>query len=210
MASRAHLRALGCVFVLMALSAGAAANSGAPRIVVICGLAALIMMELLRRALRTLETHQRIAVEEILVGIPIDQTILVKSFIAMEAQLEHAPVSALVTPGWQARGGKTTFTVEPSTLEMLIDPGQLAQALINLLQNAAEACAGGRLMLEVHDNGPGVPEELIAHIFTPFFSTKTKGSGIGLAMVRQLIHGNGGTVRYVKSAGGGGRFVVTF
>jgi signal transduction histidine kinase len=107
----------------------------------------------------------------------------------------------------------------------MADPGQLEQALMNLVINAAEATAGqaapqlvvsarpargGRLRIEVSDNGPGVPDDLIADIFTPFFSTKSKGSGIGLAMVRQLLARNGGAVRYAKSVGSGARFVVTF
>ncbi|MBI3285766.1 MAG: sensor histidine kinase [Burkholderiales bacterium] len=136
-----------------------------------------------------------------------------------------ARLSALVGPDWQARGGKAAFSVAPESLELMTDAGQLEQALLNLLSNAAEATAhlaapqvgvsarlarGGRLRLEISDNGPGVPDELLAHIFTPFFTTKEKGSGIGLAMVRQLIHANGGTVRYAKAVQSGGRFVVTF
>lgn len=134
-------------------------------------------------------------------------------------------VSVLVGPGWRARGGRALFSVEPASLELMADPGQLEQALINLLKNAFEATAGadpaevlvsarlgrgGRLRIEVGDNGPGVPDTLIAHIFTPFFSTKKQGGGIGLAMVRHLIHGNGGTVRYAKSVSAGARFVITF
>ncbi len=136
-----------------------------------------------------------------------------------------ARLAALVEPAWQARGGRAIFTVEPDALELLADPGQLEQALMNLIQNAAEACAGqalaevqisarltrgARLRIEVCDNGPGVSDELIKDIFTPFFSTKARGSGIGLAMVRQLVHRNGGAVRYAKSIGGGARFVLTF
>ena len=120
------------------------------------------------------------------------------------------------------------FSVEPASLEVMIDPGQLEQALINLLKNAAEAMAvvassrapqavvsarlsrGSRLRIEVADNGPGVPEALAAHIFTPFFSTKKQGRGIGLAMVRHLVHANGGTVRYARSVGAGARFMLTF
>jgi signal transduction histidine kinase len=143
--------------------------------------------------------------------------------VSIEALFER--VSALVAPSWRARGGRATFTVEPATLEVMADPGQLEQALLNLLKNAAEATEqvaapeavvsahlgrGGRLRIEVGDNGPGVPDTLIAHIFTPFFSTKKQGGGIGLAMVRHLIHGNGGTVRYAKSVSAGARFVITF
>lgn len=134
-------------------------------------------------------------------------------------------VSALVDPAWRARGGRTAFTVEPGSLELMVDPGQLEQALINLLKNAFEATAqmagaealvvarlgrGARLRIEVGDNGAGVPDTLVAHIFTPFFTTKKQGGGIGLAMVRQLIHGNGGTVRYAKSVSAGARFVISF
>lgn len=136
-----------------------------------------------------------------------------------------ARLSALVTPDWQARGGCAIFAVEPDSLELMADPGQLEQALVNLLKNAAEASAGqaapevrvsarlargGRLHIAVSDNGPGVQDDLIADIFTPFFSTREKGSGIGLAMVRQLVHRNGGAVRYARPVGGGARFVITF
>jgi signal transduction histidine kinase len=136
-------------------------------------------------------------------------------------------LAALLAPQWQALGGKLKFSVEPASLEVMIDPGQLEQALINLLKNAAEALAaastaapqaqvsarlsrGGRLRIEVTDNGPGVPEALASHIFTPFFSTKKQGRGIGLAMVRHLAHANGGTVRYARSVSAGARFMLTF
>lgn len=136
-----------------------------------------------------------------------------------------ARLAALVGPAWQGRGGRADFSVEPATLALLVDPGQLEQALLNLLKNAAEATAdmaaplaqvharlgrGGRLRIEVSDNGPGVPNELAPHIFTPFFSTKKQGRGIGLAMVRQLVHGNGGTVRHARAVTHGARFIVSF
>jgi len=126
-------------------------------------------------------------------------------------------LQALLEPQWQ---GRLTFSVAPASLEVMVDPGQLEQALINLLKNASEAATqaqvsarlsrGGRLRIEVSDNGPGVPEALIAHIFTPFFSTKKQGRGIGLAMVRHLVHANGGTVRYARAVGAGARFILTF
>lgn len=134
-------------------------------------------------------------------------------------------VGALVGAGWRERGGVAAFVVEPPSLELIVDQGQLEQALINLIKNAADATAqvakpqvqvsarlvrGGRLRIEVADNGPGVPDALVGSIFTPFFTTKKHGSGIGLAMVRQLVHGNGGSVRYAKPVGVGARFVITF
>jgi signal transduction histidine kinase len=143
--------------------------------------------------------------------------------VALEAVF--ARLAALVAPRWQACGGSLVFAVEPASLEAVIDAGQLEQALINLLKNSAEAAAGGappqatvtarlsrggRLRIEVADNGPGVPAALAAHIFTPFFSTKKQGRGIGLAMVRHLVHANGGTVRYARPVGAGARFLLTF
>ncbi|MFC5479088.1 sensor histidine kinase [Massilia suwonensis] len=136
-----------------------------------------------------------------------------------------ARLSLLLEPAWQARGGALRVLVEPGAPVLVADPGQLEQALINLLKNAFEATAGvaapcatvharlvrgARLRIEVSDNGPGVPEELLPHVFTPFFTTKKGGRGIGLALVRQLVHGNGGTVRHVRPVTGGARFVLSF
>jgi signal transduction histidine kinase len=142
--------------------------------------------------------------------------------VRLDALFER--VRALVAPAWRARGGDVHFSVEPASLELMADPGQLEQALINLLKNAFEATAGkggnarvaarlvrgARLRIEVSDDGPGVPDGLAAHIFTPFFTTKKQGGGIGLAMVRHLVHENGGTVRHARSVGQGARFVISF
>jgi len=144
------------------------------------------------------------------------------------AQRLRRPQEALVGPLWRARGTGVAFAVEPSSLELMADPGQLEQALINLLKNAFEATGAGgsarvearlvrgsRLRIEVVDDGSGIPDELAPHIFTPFYTTKKQGGGIGLAMVRHLVHENGGTVRYAISlgrgaAGNGARFVISF
>ena len=142
----------------------------------------------------------------------------------VQLQALLARLSSLLAPHWEARSGQLSVTVEPANLEAMLDPAQLEQALINLIKNAEEATMGSkhpqlhihaklgrgaRLRIEVSDNGPGVPEDMVAHIFTPFFSTKEHGSGIGLAMVRQLMQGNGGTVRYANTVGGGARFIIS-
>jgi signal transduction histidine kinase len=133
-------------------------------------------------------------------------------------------VATLIGPSWRERGGELRIVVEPS-LNLVADAGQLEQALINLLKNAEDATAdvaapqavvharlvrGTRLRIDVSDNGPGIADELLPHIFTPFFTTKKQGRGIGLALVRQLVHGNGGTVRYVRAPGAGARFAISF
>jgi C4-dicarboxylate-specific signal transduction histidine kinase len=134
-------------------------------------------------------------------------------------------LAVMVVDDWRRRGGDARFAVESPTLELVADAGQLEQALLNLIKNAADATQGqlapmvavtarlvrgGRLVIDVADNGPGVPAGLESRIFTPFFSTKEKGLGVGLALVRNLVHGMGGTVRYAKRASGGACFVLVF
>ena len=104
-----------------------------------------------------------------------------------------------------------------------IDRTQMEQVLINLLRNAAEACAHTsdavvtltddiddcthRYSLHVTDNGPGILPEVQEKIFIPFFTTKPQGSGIGLALSRQIVRQHRGTLRVV-SAKGCTRFTV--
>jgi signal transduction histidine kinase len=96
---------------------------------------------------------------------------------------------------------------EPGALDM--DEAQMEQALINVLKNAVEALPpeGGTItirfgqsaagaFIEIEDSGPGIPEEARPHLFTPFFTTKQNGQGIGLTMVQEILrrHGFGYTL----------------
>lgn len=99
------------------------------------------------------------------------------------------------------------------------DAGQLRRALLNLARNAVTAAAagGGHVVLSakraddtvqiaVRDDGPGVPAKLRDEIFTPFFTTREKGTGLGLAFVREIVREHGGDVTVENSAGGGACF----
>ncbi|MBA2466842.1 MAG: GHKL domain-containing protein [Sphingomonas sp.] len=113
-------------------------------------------------------------------------------------------------------------TVEPDDLVTEADPDLLFQVLINLLGNAAEAAIehsdkpaislafsptrDGRTAIEVSDNGAGVPEALRQDVFLPFFTTKTKGTGIGLSLARQIILAHQGSIDLKTSTGGGASF----
>lgn len=130
-----------------------------------------------------------------------------------------------VAPAWAARGGRAHFELASPSLRLQADEAQLEQALLALLRNAEQATAeqaepqlwvqarpgrGGRLLISVRDNGPGVPAGLERQIFLPFFSAREGGQGIGLTVVRQLVHGMGGRVRHVRPLEGGAAFVLSF
>ncbi|HRP23960.1 MAG TPA: ATP-binding protein [Thauera sp.] len=89
------------------------------------------------------------------------------------------------------------------------DPSQLRQVIHNMLQNAQDALAGmddgevrvltrregERAVLLFRDNGPGFPAEVLARAFEPYFTTKSRGTGLGLAMVKKIVDEHGGDVR---------------
>lgn len=104
------------------------------------------------------------------------------------------------------------------------DADLMAQAIINLLRNAAEAAdaeapqvelrlarlASGEVSIAVSDNGPGVPADIARDIFLPFFTTRANGTGVGLNLVRQIVFSHGGTIEVHRAALGGARFEMVF
>lgn len=122
--------------------------------------------------------------------------------------------------------------VQPEDLRLHADAAQMEMVLLNLVKNAREAIASGnnsssgssspRITLragadskghpfiEVEDNGPGIPPELLEEIFIPFFTTKSTGTGVGLSISRQIMQLHGGDIRVSSAAGSGARFVLEF
>ncbi len=101
-----------------------------------------------------------------------------------------------------------------------VDPQLFGEVVSNLVRNAAEACEGKghvtvhchrqgtRAIVEVEDDGPGVPSHLRDEIFKPFRSSKEYGTGIGLAFCRKVVETHGGTISLAEKPGAGACFRV--
>ena len=101
-----------------------------------------------------------------------------------------------------------------------VDLDLTCQVLLGLLANAAAVSVrgsqvriearetGGRIEIAVCDSGPGVPDELRERIFEPFYTTRPEGTGLGLAVARQIVEAHGGEIAVSNNAGGGACFAV--
>lgn len=140
--------------------------------------------------------------------------------------MENLRALALATVPANGKPVELRISVEPGDLILYADRGLVSQVAVNLLKNAIEATAETeqpqieftaiidsreQVILTVTDNGPGIPQEVADHIFIPFFTTKTGGSGVGLSLSRQIMRLHGGTLKYRPSAAGTGSvFTMTF
>jgi len=116
----------------------------------------------------------------------------------------------------------TLHTAVPADLVVTIDPDQIRQVLTNLMTNASQALKGrGQLWIEaeaapdggvrvrVRDDGPGIPAEDRSRVFEALYTTKAKGSGLGLALCRRIMEAHGGTIE-IENRPGGASFLLSF
>jgi two-component system, NtrC family, sensor histidine kinase HydH len=99
-----------------------------------------------------------------------------------------------------------------------LDPDRLRQVVVNLVDNALQAgdgrvkvtlgVADGRLRLEVRDRGAGIAADDLPHLFEPFFTRRTQGTGLGLAVARRIVELHDGTITAANGADGGAVFTV--
>ncbi len=114
------------------------------------------------------------------------------------------------------------LTIDISALPTIdVDPTFLRRALTNLINNAIQAMPNdgeltisarpknGAVCITVADTGVGIPPEVQAKIFKPMFTTKAKGQGLGLAVVKRLVEAQGGTISFESKVGVGTKFFVT-
>jgi signal transduction histidine kinase len=151
-------------------------------------------------------------------------------------KLEREDLAAIVASvmelsrGELAQGGiAVVVDVEPGLPEVAADEAQLRQALINLIRNAREAMSTGRaaappagpkrlevslrgergrVLLRIRDSGPGIAAADMGKIFDPFFSTKERGTGLGLALVQQIVVDHGGQIDVESAPGQGTAFTI--
>jgi two-component system sensor histidine kinase HydH len=143
--------------------------------------------------------------------------------------LEPAEISNIVTHVCQllraeasTRQIEIITQIEPRLPPVTADPVRLTQALMNLVINAVQAvgtngrvevsaaksATGDALILQVRDNGPGIPADKLDEIFDPYFTTKPEGIGLGLWIARQIAVAHGGTLRTENAPTGGAIFTL--
>jgi two-component system NtrC family sensor kinase len=128
---------------------------------------------------------------------------------------------SFITTELREKGVEVIQELGPRLPPVQADENQLRQAFLNLIRNAGEAMAAeggrltvttawqdGRVVVRIADTGTGISAEDLEQIFEPFFSTKTSGTGLGLALTHQIIHEHGGTID-VESAPGAGTVFIT-
>lgn len=123
---------------------------------------------------------------------------------------------------FQVQAGERAITLEcttiPEHLRLHADPAHVEQALINLVKNAIDALAekthgdivlkayighGGNILIDVIDNGAGIPADKLEQIFVPFYTSKREGTGVGLFLVKQIMQAHRGSVCALQGENGG-------
>ncbi len=131
-------------------------------------------------------------------------------------------VVALLSARPDAAGIAWRWELDAPSIRVHADPAQLEQAILNVVKNAVEAVDGtgavtiratsktGPPTLVVEDNGAGLTPEVQANLFTPFFSTKPNGQGIGLTLVGEILAGHGFDYDLERTARDTTAFRITF
>ncbi len=115
---------------------------------------------------------------------------------------------SLITPYAELNGINVYLEILTDCPQVLIDKDKFKQALLNIMINAIDVMVGGgdikiniseedgRLYISIKDTGPGIPVEQHDKIFDLFYSTKSGGTGVGLAITKNIIHAHGGNIRF--------------
>lgn len=151
-----------------------------------------------------------------------------RSLVTLPAIVDS--VTLFLSDKLETMGARIEIAESESPPPVRVDSDRIKQVFINLLVNAAEAMSDGgairirhhmrneRLqadgpdrrysVVEVSDDGPGIPEAMLDRLFDPFFTTKNSGTGLGLSLTNRIVEEHGGFLRVDNAPGGGARFFV--
>jgi len=168
-----------------------------------------------------------------------DRSVGLKDFVSNYRQLSNLPkptiseiqlnsfienIGLLLKEELQEIKVEFNYVIKPMDLVLLADEKLISHVIINLLKNSIEAIhivekprinlkifknEHNEIIIQISDNGPGIPQEIIDKIFIPFFTTKEEGSGIGLSLSRQIMRLHNGSIN-VKSSEEGVVFRLIF
>lgn len=145
------------------------------------------------------------------------------SEVNITAMIER--LTLLLRPDLDNAGIKLHLDIKSRELKVKADHELLEQVLINLLKNAIEVLEGSsggeiavsamrigarKVNISIEDNGPGIPKEVMERIFIPFYTTKKKGTGIGLSFARQIMKLHNGSITVHSEPGKGTTFNLEF
>ncbi len=150
--------------------------------------------------------------------------------LAKETELNPAPTRVddllsecmrLVSKDAEGRDVNLLADLRAGDTVLALDAKQWTRAIINVLLNALDACKpGGRVRLfsrrsdevceiEVRDDGGGIPEDVLEHVFEPYYTTKATGTGLGLSITRGIIEEHGGRIHVTSTEGAGTQVLIT-
>jgi signal transduction histidine kinase len=137
--------------------------------------------------------------------------------------------SSLMETQAKEEGVQINIEVEPESLELTADPHLVEQVLINLVKNAIRVLSeqkdgiiwmrgkiedSGKVIIQIQDNGPGIKKAMSEKVFIPFYTVggngKSRGSGIGLSLSRQIMRLHGGSLILNSEKGKGSTFTMRF
>lgn len=172
-------------------------------------------------------------VESILAGVDKMKrfTSGLMDFSALETKKSNHNIAAViddvvffVRPLQKSKAVNVILEIDPDIPPVMIDVGQIHQVLLNLLLNAGDAIAdsgidkgkiritagyeGGFVKIEVSDNGPGIPTEILPRLFEPHISAKSSGHGLGLSTSLRIVNDHGGQLTAVNDPDGGATFTL--
>lgn len=145
-----------------------------------------------------------------------------KSIVSVPKVIEQVQKSLVI----QAKENQVTFTNEISVQEACLDFDKMIQVFHNLYINAMEAMSKNspdkekhittkawqeqdKMIISIQDTGHGIPQSKISHLFTPYFTTKAKGTGLGLVIVQKIIETHKGTIKVESRENAGTTFYIT-